>query len=57
MKDIIVIYHGECSDGFGGAWAAWKKFGETVDYIGAHHGDEPPVGLVGKEIYFIDFIT
>lgn len=56
MKDIIVIYHGECSDGFGGAWAAWKKFGETVDYIGAHHGDEPPVGLVGKEIYFIDFV-
>lgn len=55
-KDIVVIYHGECSDGFGGAWAAWKKFGEMVDYVGAHHGDEPPAGLVGKDIYFIDFV-
>lgn len=56
MKDIVIIYHGECSDGFGGAWAAWKKFRETADYIGAHHGDELPVGLVGKEIYFVDFV-
>lgn len=55
-KNVVVIYHGECSDGFGGAWSAWKKFGETVDYIGAHHGDESPAGLIGKKIYFIDFI-
>lgn len=55
-KNITIIYHGECSDGFGGAWAAWKKFGETADYVGVHHGDEPPAGLVGKEIYFIDFV-
>lgn len=55
-KNIVVIYHGECTDGFGGAWSAWKKFGDTADYIGAHHDNGPPEGLVEKEIYFIDFI-
>lgn len=55
-KDIVVIYHGECSDGFGGAWSAWKKFGDTADYFGAHHDWSPPEGLVGKELYFIDFV-
>src|SRR3989338_1841766 len=56
MKDIVIIYHGECTDGFGGAWSAWKKFGETADYFGINHGDNPPEGLTGKEIYFIDFV-
>lgn len=56
MKNIIVIYHGDCSDGFGGAWAAWKKFGEEADYIAAHHQEPPLDELENKEIYFIDFI-
>ncbi len=55
-KDTIIIYHGDCSDGFGGAWSAWKKFGESADYFGAHHGDEPPQELKDKVIYFIDFV-
>lgn len=54
-KNIVVIYHGECTDGFGGAWSAWKKFGDTANYIGVHHDNGPPEGLVKKEIYFIDF--
>jgi len=55
-KDVVVVYHGECSDGFGGAWSAWKKFQETADYIGVCHGDNPSDDLVGKEIYFVDFV-
>lgn len=55
MKDIIIIYHGNCSDGFGGAWAAWKKFGKKADYIPAHHQESPLDNLKNKEIYFIDF--
>ena len=54
-KDIVVLYHGDCSDGFGGAWAAWKKFGDTADYIPVFHQHKPPEGLVDKEIYMIDF--
>jgi hypothetical protein len=22
----MVLYHGDCADGFGAAWALWKKF-------------------------------
>ncbi|OGN03025.1 MAG: hypothetical protein A2655_02535 [Candidatus Yanofskybacteria bacterium RIFCSPHIGHO2_01_FULL_43_42] len=54
-KDIVVIYHGECSDGFSAAWVAWKKFGDNADYFGANHGEPIPDGLVDKEIYILDF--
>src|SRR3989344_7797730 len=54
-KDIVVIYHGECPDGFSAAWAAWKKFDERADYFGANHGEPIPNGLINKEIYILDF--
>lgn len=54
-KNIIVIYHGGCSDGFGGAWAASKKFGDTAHYYGASHGEPPLDYLRGKTIYLVDF--
>jgi hypothetical protein len=53
-KDIVVIYHAECTDGFSAAYVAWKKFGDTADYIGISHNDTVPEGLVGKEIYLLD---
>ncbi|MDE2071130.1 MAG: hypothetical protein KGI70_00095 [Patescibacteria group bacterium] len=55
MKDIVVIYHANCPDGFGGAYAAWKKFGDSADYIAGHHGTVPPEGLEEKEVYLIDY--
>lgn len=55
MKQIVILYHAECPDGFGAAWAAHKKFGETAEYIGVHHEAPPPEGLEGKEIYMTDF--
>ena len=55
-KDIVVIYHGECPDGFSAAWVAWKKFGDSTDYVPAHHGELVPEGLIGKEIYMLDFV-
>ncbi|MDO8504704.1 MAG: DHHA1 domain-containing protein [Candidatus Liptonbacteria bacterium] len=55
-KNIVVLYHGDCSDGFGGAWAAWKKFGKKAEYIGLFRGNHYPSGLRGKELYFIDFV-
>ena len=53
--DIVVIYHANCYDGFGGAWAAWKKFGDTATYISAKHGQHLPDGVDDREIYVIDF--
>ena len=55
-KNIVVIYHGECPDGFSAAWVAWKKFGGTADYVPATHGDTPPDGLNNKEVYIFDFV-
>jgi uncharacterized protein len=54
-KQIAIIYHKRCPDGFGAAYAAWKKFGDTAEYIPAGYGDELPEGLSGKEVYILDF--
>lgn len=56
MKEIVILYHAECNDGFGGAWAAWKKFGDKADYIPLNHESSLPEGLKEKEIFFIDII-
>lgn len=55
-KDIVIFYHAECSDGFGGAWAAWKKFGEEADYIVFNHNDSLSENLKDKQIFFIDIL-
>ncbi|MDP1689694.1 MAG: hypothetical protein Q8L52_00590 [bacterium] len=55
-KEIVVLYHGGCPDGFGGAYAAWKKFGDTAEYIAVKYGgDSLPEGLAGKDVYTVDF--
>lgn len=54
-KEIAILYHSGCPDGFGGAYAAWKKFGDTAEYIPAKHGQPVPKHLAGKDLYFIDF--
>lgn len=54
-QKIVVIYHGNCPDGFGGAWAAWKKFGNRAAYLGAKDRLALPCPLEGKEVYLIDY--
>lgn len=54
-SNIVVLYHNNCPDGFGAAWAAWKKFGKRAKYIGVNHQEKPPTGLRGKEIFLVDF--
>jgi len=54
-KQVVILYHGGCPDGFGSAYAAWKKFGETAEYIPLKHGLPAPEGLRGRKLYFIDF--
>lgn len=55
MKNIVILYHKDCFDGFGGAWAAYKKFGKKADYLGVEHQTQPPKELKNKEIYMVDF--
>lgn len=53
-KPDICIYHGNCADGFGAAWAVWKRWGDTVDYFPGFYGAEPPQ-VAGKNVLLVDF--
>lgn len=56
MGKTIIFYHGKCPDGFGGAFAAWKKFGDSAEYVPLLRGEEPPVQKAqGADVLFIDF--
>ena len=50
----LVIYHSNCTDGFGAAYAAWKLLGDRAEYHAAKHG-EPPPDVVGKNVVVLDF--
>jgi oligoribonuclease NrnB/cAMP/cGMP phosphodiesterase (DHH superfamily) len=50
----LIFYHGDCPDGFGGAYAAWKKFGNAAEYVEVKYGKEPVVEVKGAQVYFID---
>lgn len=55
-KDIIVVYHKDCLDGFGSAWAAWKSFREKAVYLPVRPDPEDFLSrnFSQKEIYLID---
>lgn len=50
----LVIYHGNCTDGFGAAYAAWKLLGDRAVYHAAKYG-EPPPDVTGKSVVVLDF--
>jgi len=54
-RKIAVIFHGDCWDGFGGGYAAWKKFGNKAEYFPVKHHEPLPKGLENKELYIVDF--
>ena len=50
----FVIYHADCSDGFGAAYSAWKLLGERAQYHAAKYG-EPAPDVAGKNVVILDF--
>ncbi len=54
-QQTVILYHGKCPDGFGGAYAAWKKFGDAAEYIPMQYGKPIPEHMEGRDIYFVDF--
>ena len=51
----VVLYHAECADGFGAAWAIWKRF-PSATFIPVKHGNPPPPQeLAGQRIVIVDF--
>lgn len=56
MKNSICIYHGNCPDGFGAAYALWRKHRSEFDfYPGIYQQDPPWEYLEDKHLYLLDF--
>lgn len=56
MKDIIVMYHADCLDGFGSAFIAHMQFGDDADYIPVKYNRPvPEMDYSGKAVYLLDF--
>lgn len=49
-----VIYHANCTDGFGSAFSAWKLLGNRAEYYACTHGCKPP-NVKGKNVVILDF--
>ena len=50
----VVLYHAECMDGFGAAWALWKRFPQAR-FVPVKHGFPQPDGLDGQHVVMVDF--
>jgi oligoribonuclease NrnB/cAMP/cGMP phosphodiesterase (DHH superfamily) len=50
----LVLYHAECADGFGAAWALWKRY-PACRFLPVKHGEPPPPHLAGERIVIVDF--
>jgi oligoribonuclease NrnB/cAMP/cGMP phosphodiesterase (DHH superfamily) len=53
-RKTMCIYHGNCADGFGGAWVVRKALGEQVEFVAGVHGQEPP-DVTDKDVIIVDF--
>jgi oligoribonuclease NrnB/cAMP/cGMP phosphodiesterase (DHH superfamily) len=51
----VILYHGNCFDGFGAALAAWLRFGDDAQYIACNYGDAPVVVPEGADVWMVDF--
>nr|HQV12825.1 hypothetical protein [Nitrospira sp.] len=50
----LILYHAECADGFGAAWAIWRRY-PGAEYRPVKHGEAPPANLAGHHIVMVDF--
>lgn len=55
MNKPLCIYHGNCADGFGAAWAVRAALGlEHVEFHPGVHQDPPP-DVSGRDVILVDF--
>lgn len=54
-KQQVILYHSKCIDGFGAAYAAWKKFGDEAEYIPVSYGKPAPEHMDGRDVVLVDF--
>lgn len=53
----LVIYHANCADGFGAAFAAWLKLGDEAEYLPMQYGQKlvEKADIWQREVYILDF--
>jgi hypothetical protein len=52
---VLCIYHGNCADGFGAAWAVRHALGaENVEFFPGVYQQEPP-DVTGRDVVMVDF--
>ena len=60
MKPLIV-YHANCADGFGAAYAAWAHYGSDATYLPAQYGEGSYLkvlqqeSVTDREVHVLDF--
>jgi hypothetical protein len=54
-KPDVCVYHGNCDDGFGAAWAIWKRWGNDVCFIPGSYSSPFTYDVAGKNVLFVDF--
>jgi uncharacterized protein len=54
MTPDLCLYHANCDDGFGAAFAVWKRFGDSVKYLAVNYGHPPPE-VTDLDIVIVDF--
>ncbi|MGE5946759.1 MAG: DHH family phosphoesterase [Betaproteobacteria bacterium] len=53
---VTVLYHADCPDGFGAAYAAWLRFGDGATYRPMHHGQPwEMTEISGHDVFVLDF--
>src|SRR5579871_3124337 len=54
MKPDLCIYHGNCLDGFGAAWAVRKRW-DGVEFVPGIYGEQPPPVVDDAHVLIVDF--
>lgn len=55
FEPTLVMYHADCADGFGAAWACHQRFGNSARYQPVHYGSPPDVSLFeGERVLMVD---
>jgi len=54
MNRVLCIYHGNCADGFGAAWAVRHALGDGVEFHPGIYQADPP-DVAGRDVVIVDF--
>lgn len=54
MGKMLCVFHGNCQDGFGAAWAVRHALGDDVEFFPGVYQDAPP-DVTDRDVILVDF--